>query len=224
MLHTLAPYHQNIFIRFFLSQTWILTIPGVMSLLTWVSPLLFSFFRTTQSVTLMQGGTAPNVIPYQASAVINFRLIHGDTCTSIMKHVENVLIDQKLMNPHQRRLDSSYSGDTIVIENPSPGSAVDPSPVSLHTHDSFSLLKKAIKEHYVRADNCKPPIVTPSLMVAGTDTKHYSGLSEQIYRFSPLEFTKDDVNRLHGVNERVGVVEFSQYIDFFIRILLELNV
>lgn len=220
-LSALGSQHPNLFVRLLLSQTWILRLPGMLSLVTWLSPLLYSFFRTTQSVTMMEGGIAPNVIPSQASANINFRLIHGDSHDSIRKHVETVLISEKLMDPSQRKLDSRYRGDTIVIDE-AESAANDPSFISSCKDETFALIRSTVLNHFSTPQNAKI-IVVPSLMVAATDTKHYHGVSSQIFRFSPVEMTKDDVNRLHGANERIGVRQFSQYVEFFVRLLLDVN-
>jgi carboxypeptidase PM20D1 len=62
-------------------------------------------------------------------------------------------------------------------------------------------------------------ISVPSLMIAGTDTKHYLHLSKNIYRFSPLVLEKEDIDRIHGVNERIHVQSFERYCDFFLVLL-----
>ena len=57
-------------------------------------------------------------------------------------------------------------------------------------------------------------MVTPFVFVAGTDSKHYAGVAQDIYRFSPMLMTTEDVGRLHSTNERIGVEIFGHFVDF----------
>ena len=52
-------------------------------------------------------------------------------------------------------------------------------------------------------------------MIGNTDTRHYWNLTDSIYRFSPQFLTPDDLHRFHGVNERIGVTNYAQIVDFY---------
>ena len=52
--------------------------------------------------------------------------------------------------------------------------------------------------------------VVPGMLVGNTDTLHYLNLTQNIYRFLPVVLDTSDVNRIHGVNERVSVQGFSK--------------
>jgi hypothetical protein len=49
-------------------------------------------------------------------------------------------------------------------------------------------------------------IVAPHLAVVVTDARYYSRLSRNVFRFLPLQLTSRDLDRMHGTNERIGVV------------------
>jgi len=74
-------------------------------------------------------------------------------------------------------------------------------------------MQKTLAELYPEA------VVAPFVFVAATDSKHYASLTSDIYRFSPLVMDADDVARLHGTNERIGVVNFARFIDFYCQLI-----
>jgi acetylornithine deacetylase/succinyl-diaminopimelate desuccinylase-like protein len=45
--------------------------------------------------------------------------------------------------------------------------------------------------------------VAPGLMVAATDSRHFTALSDHIFRFSPVRAKPEDLARFHGTNERI---------------------
>ena len=59
-------------------------------------------------------------------------------------------------------------------------------------------------------------------MVGNTDTHHYWGLSDDIYRFSPTRLTHASVSLFHGANERMTQANFMETIGFF-RAVIELS-
>ena len=64
--------------------------------------------------------------------------------------------------------------------------------------------------------------VTPGIMIANTDTRHYQDLSENIFRFSPTHLAKSDLDRFHGLNERISVDNYAQVGFVVLRFFLSL--
>ena len=62
-------------------------------------------------------------------------------------------------------------------------------------------------------------IVTPYLVLGGTDSRYYSGLTPNIYRFYPVWLAADDMHRFHGTNERIEVENFAKIVQFYIHLL-----
>ena len=52
--------------------------------------------RTTSATTIFNAGTKDNVMPSRATAIINFRLLPGDTIASVTEHVRKVINDPRL--------------------------------------------------------------------------------------------------------------------------------
>jgi carboxypeptidase PM20D1 len=56
-------------------------------------------------------------------------------------------------------------------------------------------------------------------MVAATDSRHFSAVADNIFRFSPVRATSDDLKRFHGTNERLSIKNYGDMIRFYIRLL-----
>jgi carboxypeptidase PM20D1 len=59
-------------------------------------------------------------------------------------------------------------------------------------------------------------------MVA-TDSRHYAPIATDIYRFLPLRVTGKDLERIHGVDERIGVDTYADLIGFLARLIENLS-
>ena len=52
-------------------------------------------------------------------------------------------------------------------------------------------------------------VVAPGPAVVLTDARYYAYLSERVLRFLPVRLTPDDLARMHGTNERIGVSDYG---------------
>lgn len=53
-----------------------------------------------------------------------------------------------------------------------------------------------------------------------TDSRHYSSLAGgRVYRFCPHRYTRADIGRVHGVDERIAAEDFLRGIGYYRRIL-----
>ncbi len=150
--------------------------------------------RTTTAVTIMQGGTKENILPTTASAIVNFRLLPGDTLGSVTEHVRRVVAD-----------------DRIEIATPEPGH--EASPVADRSGWGYQQVNRAIRQVFPNT------VVAPGLVLGATDSRHYVDVADSQLRFTPLRFVEDDLQRIHGPNERVGVDAYIQSIRFFATLL-----
>jgi carboxypeptidase PM20D1 len=158
------------------------------------SPLTETMIRTTQAATLFQAGTHENVLPTHARAVINFRLISGDTIDAVTARIRQVIDDPR------------------VNINQLPGK-MEPSPVPSSDTDAFKLLQRTVHQIAPEA------IVAPYLTIAATDAQHYAKLTKNIYRFTPITVGKDDINRFHGTDERVSEQDYVRCVRFYMQLL-----
>lgn len=148
-------------------------------------PATNAMVRTTTAVTIFQGGTKDNVLPGSARAVINFRILPGDSIASVVEHVKRVIDDDRV----EIKIAGRFSAE--------------PSAVSATDSESFRMLDRTIRS--IERD----VIVAPYLVVVVTDARHYSGLTQNTFRFLPLRLTAADLGRMHGIDERIGVREYE---------------
>lgn len=150
--------------------------------------------RTTTALTIFKAGEQDNVLPGHAEATVNFRLLPGDTQTSVIDHIRRAV------------------GDDRIAITPYPGNT-DPPPVTATGTPSYAAVNRTVREVFPDA------LVAPGLMVAATDSRHYTGLTDSIFRFSPVRANAEDLKRFHGTNERLSVSNYADMIRFYRRLL-----
>ena len=152
--------------------------------------------RTTTAVTMIDGGVKENVLPTRSHAVVNFRILPGDTIDKVRDYARTTINDPNVK--------ISIYGD---IQN-------EPSAVSDVNSHGFGLIQKSIMQTFPNT------LVAPNLVVGGTDTKHYQKLSKDIYRFLPVRLKQEDLKRYHGNDERLSIENFSRIIRFYAQLIL----
>ena len=154
------------------------------------SPSTNALIRTTTAITVIHGGDKNNALPGQAEALIDFRLLPGDTADKVIEHVRRVVRDEH-----------------IRIAPASP--AEEPSRVSSVTSTSYRVIERTIREVLPGT------IVAPGLLIAATDSRHMSAVADDIYRFSPVRAHAEDLPRFHGTDERMSVANYTELIRFY---------
>ncbi len=150
--------------------------------------------RTTTAPTIFQAGIKENVLPHEARAVVNFRTLTGDTVPKVLQHVRDVV------------------GPGIAVR--ATGNAnVEASPESDVRAPEFGLIQRTLAETFPQV------IVAPNLLSGSTDTKHYRALSPNVYRFVPMRLKLEDLKRIHGTNERIGIANYGEIVRFYAQLL-----
>jgi carboxypeptidase PM20D1 len=187
----LAP-EMSAFNRVMLSNLW-LTEPMVRARLE-AQPTTNAMLRTTTALTVINGGSKANVLPATASATVNFRILPGDTLDGVERHVREAIADPS-------------------IEIARVGEGREASSVSPPGGRAYDWLNRTIREVFPGT------LVAPGLVIAGTDSRHMSGLSPNVYRFLPVRAGPEDFARFHGTNERISVENYAELIRFFRRLI-----
>ena len=151
--------------------------------------------RSTTAPTIIKGGMKENVLPSQAQALVNFRIIPGDTPEDVIEHARKTINDSEI---------------TVTKYE---GSGTYPSPVASVDSVSYQIIRNTIHQVF-------PGIASaPGLMIAGSDTKHYVPISDNNYRFAPITIGSEDVAGIHGINERVQVAGYVKMIPYYVRLM-----
>ena len=153
------------------------------------SPATNATLRTTTAPTMIQGSPKGNVLPIRAQAIVNFRIIPGETPETVLEHVREVVDDT-----------------TVAVALAEPPAS--PSPVSSTTSMAYQILARDIAALEPSA------IVAPSLVIGATDSRQYAGYARDVYRFLPIRVGAADLDRVHGTNERIGVHDYASGVAF----------
>ncbi|HYU36067.1 MAG TPA: M20 family peptidase [Thermoanaerobaculia bacterium] len=178
--------------RLFLSNLWLF---APLAERTFASdPASNSRIRTTTAATIINAGVKENVLPHEARAVVNFRILPGDSVADVVAHVR------------------AEAGPDVQVAARQ-ATATEPSPESDVEAPAFRLIQKTVVQVFPGT------LVSPNLLAGGTDTKHYKDLTRNVYRFLPARIHKEDLARLHGTNERIGVDTFAGVVRFYVQLL-----
>ena len=191
MFDTLAPEMSG-FNRVVLSNLWLFK-PLLLKQLE-KTGATEAMVRTTTALTIFNAGDKDNVLPGNAQATVNFRLLPGDTQAGVMDHVRGTIANQKIAI-------ATFPGNT------------EPPRVTATSSEAYRALTRTIRETFPDV------IVAPGLMVAATDSRHYEAVADSIFRFSPVRATSDDLKRFHGTNERLSIDNYADMIRFYGRLL-----
>jgi carboxypeptidase PM20D1 len=155
------------------------------------SPRGSATIRTTTAPTMLEGSIKDNVLPARARAVVNFRILPGDSVDAVVRHARDVVADPRV---------------TIA---PFGQKASEPSPESPAAGPAYDRLAGLIRGSFPGA------LVAPTLVIGATDARHYAGLSPNVYRFLPWSVDPDDLKRIHGTNERLAVPAYENAVRFY---------
>lgn len=194
MFETIAPELHG-FQRVALSNLWLFG-PLVRAQLE-QSPGSNAMLRTTTALTMVSAGNKENVLPGQAEATVNFRLLPGDSAQAVVQHVRATV------------------GDRFALRTlPEVSEA---SPVSSTRSASYQTIERTLRSLFPGT------IVAPGLVVGGTDSHYYAPIADNVYRFSPVRARPEDLARFHGTNERIAVANLGELVRFYAQLLRNLN-
>lgn len=153
-----------------------------------------ALMRTTTALTIVSAGNKFNVLPGRAEAVVNLRILPGDTVESVQAFVKRTIADERI--------------EVSVFEQ-----AFEPSRVSGRDAAGYRTVERAIREVFPDA------VVAPGLTLQATDARHFDAVADQVYRFMPIRFKPEDLARLHGTDERIAVDQLADMVRFYQRLL-----
>ena len=158
-----------------------------------------AMMRDTIAPTMLSAGVRANVIPGEARAILNIRLLPGDTVDVLVGALT------KLVNDPQVRLEVQ----------PNAGLAA---PTSSLESDFYAVITKVASQDFAGAP------VLPYQSPWATDSSQLRLHNVQAYGLWPFPVTDEDLKRMHGDDERLSVASFNKGIAVLLHIVSDFAV
>ena len=195
MFANMAPYGP-FWMRLLFGNLWLFK-PLLEKLMPSISPQAAALLHTTVAPTMQAGSDGCNVLPQEASLVLNLRYIPHQN------------MDES--NEAVKRFADKYS---LEVEKIDAYPACEP--VDSHSA-AFKLVEETIEEVFPGM-----PII-PYVMTGGTDARFYQEICDACIRFSPVVYGPAQMKGMHGLNERLDTFSLPGAVDYY-KSLIKKNV
>ena len=150
-----------------------------------MNPVWNAMLRDTITPTELNAGVRANVIPAQASANLNIRLLPGNSIQ------DTILQMQKAVNDPQVKFTVQPDGGQNA-------------PASSITSEFYQTIERVAMQQFPAA------AVVPYLSTGATDSAYLRLHNVQAYGLLPFPLTEADILRMHADDERIPITSFSQ--------------
>jgi acetylornithine deacetylase/succinyl-diaminopimelate desuccinylase-like protein len=152
--------------------------------------------QNTTAVTMLHGSDSPNVVPAEATATIDARLVPGESCPAFVDRMAGAIDDPTVEL-------------TIALDFPAAASPID------------TPLMRAIERV---AERSRPEgFVVPRVISGFTDAHWFRAVGITAYGFVPRRLRLQDSLGIHGPNERISLENLELGIRTTVEILEELD-
>ena len=192
-LKSLIP-HVSFFLALVFSNLWLFA--PVVKLFFKKNPKTAAMVRTTQAATILKGSKKDNILPDMAEAIINVRILPGETKSDVIERMRSVIEDPQISVEFTNKKDAS-----------------NPVSESSSAAEGYTKIKNTVNRVYPEG------IVSPFLVTATTDSRHYKDITDNIYRFVPMVLDSEDLKKIHGFNESISIENYTLIINFFTELM-----
>lgn len=187
LFRTAAPSMKGVY-KYLFGNLWLYK--GLITkLLPKLSPFGRALLSTTIAFTMIKGSDAENVIPAEAYVIANLRT----------HPIQNVDESFKVIE----RIAKKYDLIAEIV------SSRETSRISDINSDGYKLLENTIKTNFPDA------IVSPYIMLGGTDCRFYSEITQAALRFSPIRMTNQELKKMHGNDESIRLNALVEAVSFY---------
>src|SRR5712692_3118076 len=148
-----------------------------------------SMLRTSISPTILVAGVGKNVIPAEARANLNIRLLPGESLPELIEEMK------KLVDDPQIRFEAE-----AITRQPAPPSALD--------SDLYRSFERAT--HIVFPGAATLPLMS----TWATDSAYLRLRNVQCYGLVPMPLTEEEIGRMHAEDERVPLAALRKGLEY----------
>ena len=160
------------------------------------NPVYNALLRNTVTLTVLKGGEKVNVIPSESTACFDARLLPGEDYHRFMNKV------------------IALAGKEVEVL-PLSGGSREPAPSGYAT-PYFKAVARAV--HAAR-----PTLpVLPFITTGATDLRYFREFGAYAYGFFPVALPREDLLRMHGVDERISIEGLQEGLHIMKKIIEEL--
>jgi acetylornithine deacetylase/succinyl-diaminopimelate desuccinylase-like protein len=160
------------------------------------SPTRRALVQSTLNVTVLEGSARTNVLPSEASAHIDARLLPGERCEDLIE-----------------ALHASIADPTVTLEALLA--------LSSNSSPTDTPLFHAIERAAAAGD--PGALVIPQVTLGFTDAHYFRALGLVAYGFTPFRHYEGEHRGIHGANERVSLDDLERGVELLIGVLQELD-
>ena len=143
------------------------------------NPLTNAMVRNLVTPTRLQASSKDNVIPQQAVAGLDIRLLPDEDADGFLAGLKRIIDDDRV--------------EIELMERPIRAS------VSPFDSQFFSVLEETLLHH---VPDC---VVVPTLTPGGTDSRFFRRRGVAAYGLIPISIDEGELNRMHGIDERISL-------------------
>jgi carboxypeptidase PM20D1 len=163
------------------------------------NPLFKAVNSTTSAASMFTAGVRPNILPPEAKAIVNFRIIHGETVESVIEHVQQTIDDPRIALKK-------------LIE-------VNPSHFSSQDTPAYKAITKIVNVLYPDIH----PVFAPFTTLGVTDSRNFADVSDNQYRFLAALESMSELAGFHGTDERLSIDNLGKMIQFYMLLIKEFH-
>jgi carboxypeptidase PM20D1 len=172
---------------------------GLVKLIMARNPSSAALLHTTAAPTIIRGSSKENVLAEDAMAVINVRILPGESVAGTVSRIKKVVGDDKV--------------EVSLLDEEA---ATEPVKESSVKSEGYRLISEMIEETI--ADS----VVLPFLVTVATDSKYYAGCCRDIYRYVPMILNREELERIHGADERISAENYGLAVNSYKNLIKKL--
>ena len=192
MFENLSPYCTNFGLKLVMHNLWLFK-PLIKLILPAISSQAAAMLRTTMCFTMQKGSNGYNIIPQEAWVTANLRYIPHQNVDESNKIVSDIA--------------KKYDIETEVLYQNSSSNALD------LNGEQYAMAVEAISRVF-------PGIgIMPYVVTGGTDSRFYGEVCDNCIRFSPINWSPEQMNAMHGIDENIDAGTLPGGVDYYKEII-----